>query len=177
MFSFCERKSGRKSVTNRSKTEKELTVNKKEELKFTNCFCNNGLCDYCVLVIAITDGDTFKGLTKEKEEIRFRIYGIDAPEKKQAFGTKSKEYLSNLIFGEIVGVKVDSKDRYSRSIVWVFTSDGKDVSSEMLKAGMAWHYKKYDDSVIYSKLEIEARNSKNGLWREDTPIEPWNFRN
>ena len=83
LLSACERKSGIKNV---------------EKINVKTCICENKFCDYCVKVIGITDGDTFKGLTEAKEEIKFRIYGIDAPEKKQAFGTKSKEYLSDLIF-------------------------------------------------------------------------------
>jgi endonuclease YncB( thermonuclease family) len=134
------------------------------------------LCDYCVKVIAITDGDTFKGLTDANKEIKYRIYGIDAPEKKQAFGTKSKEYLSDLIFGKTVGIKVDSKDRYGRFIVWVFTPDKNDVSVEMLKAGMAWHYKEYDNSELYSTLEIEAKSNHAGLWNDSESVAPWDFR-
>lgn len=160
-LSSCERKSGRKNLQGKvSET----------------CICETQLCDYCVQVVGITDGDTFKGLTKEKEEIKYRIYGIDAPEKKQAFGTKSKEYLSNLIFGKTVGIKVDSKDRYGRLIVWVITIDGKDVSAEMIKAGMAWHYKEYDDSELYSTLEIEAKSNHAGLWNDSESVAPWDFR-
>ena len=161
ILTSCERKSGRKNV---------------EEGKINACICENQLCDYCVKVVAITDGDTFKGLTDKNEEIKFRIHGIDAPEKKQAFGTKSKEYLSDLIFGKTVGIKEQSKDRYGRLVVWVYTTERKDVSAEMLKAGMAWHYKKYDDSRQYADFENEAREKKIGLWLDANPIEPWNFR-
>ena len=161
LLSSCERKSGRKNI---------------ERSNINICICENQLCDYCVKVIGITDGDTFKGLTEDKKEIKFRIYGIDAPEKKQAFGTKSKEYLSNLIFGKIVGVKVQSKDLYGRSIAWVYTPDGKDVSAEMLKAGMAWHYKKYDDSELYETLENEAKSKHTGLWMDNQSTAPWDFR-
>jgi len=130
-----------------------------------------------VKVIAIADGDTFHGLTEDKEDIRFRIYGIDAPEKNQAFGNRSKQYLSNLIFGQIVVIKVQNKsDRYGRPIVWVYTPDDKDVSAEMLKAGMAWHYKKYDSTPEYAEYEIEARKAKLGLWVDNNPVAPWDFR-
>jgi len=142
-LSSCERKSGRKSQ------QREVSE---------TCICKTQTCDYCVKVVGITDGDTFRGLTKEKEEIKYRIYGIDAPEKKQPFGTKSKEYLSDLIFRKTVGIKVDSKDRYGRLIVWVITPDGKDVSAEMIKAGMAWHFKQYDNSGLYETLEAEAKD-------------------
>ncbi len=87
ILSSCERKSGKRNLTGSEST---------------SCICEKISCDYCVFVTGIIDGDTFKGLTKDKKEIKFRIYGIDAPEKKQAFGTKSKEYLADLIFGKTV---------------------------------------------------------------------------
>ena len=133
--------------------------------------------DYYIQVVGITDGDTFKGLTQDKIEIRFRIYGIDAPENKQAFSDKSKQYLSDLIYGKRVGIVVQKKsDGYGRPVVWVYTPENKDVSAEMLKAGMAWHYKQYDKSAKYSELESEARNHKIGLWSDNNPIAPWDFR-
>jgi endonuclease YncB( thermonuclease family) len=59
----------------------------------------------------------------------------------------------------------------------VYTPDGKDVSAEMLKAGMAWHYKKYDATPEYENYENEARKARLGLWVDNNPIVPWDFRN
>jgi endonuclease YncB( thermonuclease family) len=133
--------------------------------------------DYKVKVVGVTDGDTFKGLTVEKQQIKFRIYGIDAPEKKQAYGNRSKQYLSDLIFGKTVCIKIQKQsDRYGRPIVWVYTLDGKDISAEMIKAGMAWHYKQYSKEVEYAELENAARRQKNGLWSDKNPVEPWKYR-
>lgn len=161
LFTSCEHKSGRKTTQNSD---------------LSNCICEKNLCDYCVRVIGITDGDTFKGLTNEKKEIKFRINGIDAPEKNQAFGTRSKEYLSSLIFGKTVGIKYHSVDRYGRLIVSVYTPEGKDVSIEMLKAGMAWHYKQYYNSELFEAIEYTAKTNLTGLWIDNSPIAPWNFR-
>lgn len=133
--------------------------------------------NYYVKVTAVSDGDTFRGLTEDNEEIRFRIYAIDAPEKHQAFGNRSKEYLSDLIFGKKVQIIVQKKtDAYKRPVVWVFTPDGKDVSSEMLKAGMAWHFSRFDSTEKYINDEAEARSQKKGLWRDINPTPPWEFR-
>ena len=148
--------------------------NKQQETKA--CICENDFCDYCVKVVSISDGDTFRGLTKDNEEIKFRIYGIDAPEKHQAFGNKSQQYLSSLIFGETVGIKVQSTDHFGRQVVWVYTLEKKDVAAEMLKAGMAWHFKKYDKSEEYASLEKNARFNNVGLWVDKNPIAPWEFR-
>ena len=118
---------------------------------------SRGQYDYYVQVVGITDGDTFNGLTQDKIEIRFRIFGIDAPEKNQAFSNRSKQYLSNLIYNKRVGIKVQKKnDVYGIPVVWVYTPDGRDGSAEMLKAGMAWHFKKYDNSEIYAELKQTA---------------------
>jgi micrococcal nuclease len=161
LFSSCERKSGRKNI---------------EKVNINHCFCQNDLCDYCVRVVGITDGDTFTGLTNKNEQIKYRIYGIDAPEKKQAYGARSTEYLSGLIFGQTVGIKVQTTDRWGRLIVWVFTTEGEDVSAEMLKAGMAWHFKRYDKTELYDILERDAKYNRIGLWQEVEPIAPWDFR-
>ena len=138
---------------------------------------SRGQYDYSVLVVAITDGDTFKGLTQDKIEVRFRIYGIDAPEKKQAFSNRSKQYLSDLIYNKRVGIKVQKKnDGYGRPVVWVYTPEGQDVSAEMIRAGMAWHFKRYDNSESYSGLEQSARAKRMGLWQDKNPVAPWDFR-
>lgn len=136
-----------------------------------------GEYDYFMNVIKISDGDTFTGLTQEKIEIRFRIYGIDAPEKKQPYSNQSQKYLSDLIYGKRVGIKVQKKnDGFGRPVVWVFTPDGKDVSAEMLKAGMAWHFKKYDKSLEYAELENNAKENRVGLWADKSPTAPWDYR-
>jgi endonuclease YncB( thermonuclease family) len=111
----------------------------------------------------------------ENGTIRVRIYGIDAPEKSQAFGRVSKEYLSKLIGGISVKVLVSNKDRYGRYICRVY-SEEKDISYEMLKAGLAWHYKRFDNSEKYSQAEKTAKTNKVGLWKDSNPIRPWQYR-
>ena len=138
-------------------------------------FCDD--CDYTVWVTGITDGDTFRGITPNNKEIRFRIYGIDAPERTQAFSNKSRQYLSDLIYQQTVGIKIqEESDIFGRPVVWVYTAQGQDVGMEMLKAGMAWHFKRYDSSAEYENLETQARLQKLGLWQDDNPIAPWDFR-
>lgn len=134
-------------------------------------------CDYYVEVVKVLDGDTFDGITKDKAELRFRIYGIDAPERTQPYSKKAAEYLSSLILGKKVGIKVQTKrDGWGRPVVWVYTPTGLDVGAELLKAGMAWHFKQYDSSKEYNQLENTARVEKKGLWKEKEPQAPWEFR-
>ena len=54
--------------------------------------------------------------------------------------------------------------------------DGRDVSAEMLKVGMAWHYKQYSKDEEYAELENTARQQKIGLWADKNPVVPWEYR-
>lgn len=125
-------------------------------------------------VIGIIDGDTYDILRDNISE-RIRVDGIDAPEKGMPFYKVSKKYLSNLIFGKYVKLNFEKKDKYGRWVGKGYIND-TDISEEMIKAGMAWHFKKYSNSEVLSDLEIEARNNKIGLWKEPNPIEPWEVR-
>jgi len=111
-----------------------------------------------VKVVGISDGDTFTGLNRDNLQLKFRIHGIDAPEKKQAFGSKAREHLGSLIFGQNVTVDVNDRDRWGRYIARVATEDGRDVGNEMIQAGLAWHYKHYDKSEAYAQAEQTARD-------------------
>ena len=131
---------------------------------------------FTVKVVGISDGDTFTGLNRDNLQLKIRIYGIDAPEKKQAFGNRAKEMLSDLIFGKDVVVDIQSQDGWGRYISYVFTQDGEDVSLRMIQEGMAWHFVKYDATEQYADAEVVARKEKKGLWVDTEPIAPWDFR-
>lgn len=127
-------------------------------------------------VVKISDGDTFTLLLNGNEQVRVRIDGIDAPEKGQAFGNRAKEYLSSLIWGEIITVCVSKTDRYGRSIGKVSTPIIEDVGLEMIKAGYAWQYRDYNNDKSYSAAENNARKLLKGLWQDRNPIRPQDFR-
>lgn len=126
-------------------------------------------------VIAVADGDTFTVLQNNRQ-VRIRIDGIDAPEKGMPYAKSSKKYLSGLCFGKFVTVKTVKIDRYGRSVSRVALPDGRDVSTEMIRAGYAWHYKKYSNDKALSDLEIRARMNKIGLWKDAHPVAPWKVR-
>lgn len=129
-----------------------------------------------VKVVGISDGDTFTAINRDNLQLKIRVYGIDAPEKKQAFGNKAKEALSSMIFGKRIFIDVQSQDKYGRYISYAFTPEGEDVSLLMITQGMAWHYKEYDSTEKYSLAEQTARKKKVGLWTDSSPVAPWIFR-
>lgn len=132
-------------------------------------------------VVRVSDGDTIAVLYKDNKTHKIRFAGIDAPESKQAYGQASKENLSKMVFGKQVKVTWEKVDKYGRTVGKVFV-DGRDVNIEQIKAGLAWHYKKYadeqpaEDRVTYAKAEEEARAAKVGLWQDPNPTPPSEFR-
>ena len=121
------------------------------------------------------DGDTIEVLHNGKAE-RIRLNGIDCPENKQAFGQKAKQYTSSMVFGKTVMVVPRKKDRYKRTVGDVFLPNGVNMSYELVKAGLAWWYRKYSDDVILAVLELEAQLEKRGLWVDPAPVPPWEWR-
>lgn len=125
-------------------------------------------------VVGVTDGDTITVLVN-KESIKVRLEGIDAPESGQSFGTKSNQALSEMVFGKKVTIKKTGEDRYGRTLGVVVVGD-VDANAKMIQDGWAWHFKKYNDEDRLAKLEVEAREAKRGLWAEATPLAPWDYR-
>ncbi len=132
-------------------------------------------------VVKITDGDTRYVLDANNEQHKIRLAGIDAPERKQAYGLASRKHLASIVTGQQVTIEYQKRDRYGR-IVGKVLLDGIDVCLEQVKAGFAWHYKKYqheqsaEDQRLYSVAEANARDARLGLWRENNPIPPWEYR-
>ena len=139
-------------------------------------------------VVGVADGDTVtilvvEGTTKTPRKIR--INGIDAPEKAQAFGNRSKEAMSDLAFGKDAEADCGKVDRYGRDICLVRVA-GVDVGLKLIEQGLAWHYKAYQrdqkpaDRVRYDMAETEAREAKRGIWRDlgtsSPPVPPWEWR-
>ena len=132
-------------------------------------------------VVGVADGDTITVLDADKVQHKIRLAGIDAPEKKQAFGNRSKESLSALAFDKTVNVETSKRDRYGRQIGKVLVN-GQDVNLVQVERGMAWFYRKYqreqspNDQKLYEAAEDTARADKRGLWRDADPMPPWEFR-
>jgi endonuclease YncB( thermonuclease family) len=128
-------------------------------------------------VIRILDGDTMEVLYQHMP-IKIRLAHIDCPEKRrsQPFGNQAKQALSDLCFGQYVIVYGQKYDRYRRLIAVVINQKKQILNQEMIRQGMAWHFKKYSTDAGYAQLEITARKNKVGLWRDINPIAPWEWR-
>ena len=126
-------------------------------------------------VVSVTDGDTIKILTKSKRLYKIRLNCIDAPERSQAFGKKSKANLSKLVAGRVVDIEYKKTDRYGRILGTVFINN-QDMNLIQIKDGYAWVYRRYCKRADYYKAEEYARNRKLGLWYDKYPLPPWDFR-
>jgi endonuclease YncB( thermonuclease family) len=126
-------------------------------------------------VVGVLDGDTLVLLTPEKRQVKVRLAQIDAPEKSQAFGQRSKQSLSDLVFGKQVRVEQQDNDRYGR-VVGRVSVGSVDANAEQVKRGMAWVYRKYARDRSLFTLEEEAKSTKRGLWADPHTIPPWEYR-
>ena len=146
-------------------------------------------------VIKIADGDTVTIVDDSGKKHRIRLAGIDAPEKNQPYGDVSTQGLNKLVSGRIVTIEYEKRDRYKRIIGKVLVDPPGEVfcmaldcvkkidaGLEQIKAGLAWHYKKYqseqseEDRRLYSEAESEARRKPIGLWVSKDRIPPWQWR-
>ena len=126
-------------------------------------------------VVAIIDGDTVEVMHEGRAE-RIRLNGIDAPEKKQAYGRRAQDFLGEMIFKQNVRVMIRSKDRYGRTVADLYLG-AKNVNQEMVRAGLAWWFRRYAPrDMVLRELEEKAREASLGLWADPDATAPWNFR-
>ncbi len=125
-------------------------------------------------VVGVHDGDTLT-LRTINETPKVRLFGIDTPELGQPFGNNAKQALSSLVFGKSVTISSSGKNRYDRTLGVVFLGNGN-VNAQMIRMGMAWHYKQYSNSVPMQQFEDYARANRIGLWADPNPIAPWDWR-
>ena len=128
-------------------------------------------------VIAITDGDTIKILTPAKRQIKVRLAEIDTPEKRQPYGKRAKQVLSDKIYRKQVAVVKVAIDRYKRLVGKVYLGN-RYINAEMVADGAAWVYRKYSKDPWLLELERQAREEGRGLWalQEDQRVAPWEWR-
>ena len=125
-------------------------------------------------VVKIADGDTLTIVIDGRKE-KIRLSDIDTPERKQPFGTRAKQALSELTFGKTITVLTETRDRYGR-VIGQISVDGIDVNAELVRLGFAWVYRKYSNDAVLLQLEEVARTEGLGLWADSNPIPPWEWR-
>jgi endonuclease YncB( thermonuclease family) len=131
--------------------------------------------DFNGKVIAVLDGDTIEVLHEKKPE-RIRLYGIDCPEKWQAFGQKAKQATSSLVFRKDVRVETHGRDKHRRTLGTVFQGE-VNVNQELVKNGWCWWFSKYvPKDTLLKQFEQEAKEAKKGLWADPNPTPPWLYR-
>jgi micrococcal nuclease len=130
-------------------------------------------------VIGIADGDTLTARCETAAAVAtnvvVRLAGIDAPEKGQAFGQRSRQALAALCFKKRAEIHPVATDRYGRTVARV-VCDRVDASAEQVRVGLAWAYTRYDADKSATKLERGAREQRLGLWADPSPIAPWDWR-
>lgn len=145
-------------------------------------------------VVGVHDGDTITVLDSSKKQHKIRLAAIDAPELKQAFGTRSRQNLAALVFEKDVAVEWEKPDRYKRIVGKVLLSESGadcafrdcrkslDAGLQQIRDGMAWHYKQYEreqspeDRGRYATADRDARAAKRELWADPQPVPPWEWR-
>ncbi|CAM4265669.1 Thermonuclease family protein [Comamonas aquatilis] len=145
------------------------------------------------LIVGVSDGDTLTarcGEPGQYEQVKVRLQGIDAPERKQPFGERARQALAELTFQKQAELRCNKIDRYKRHVcsVWVKPNEAPgsnktlDVGLAMVTQGMAWWYRAYaseqspQERGQYEFAEQEAKARKIGLWRNPEPIAPWDWR-
>ncbi len=132
-------------------------------------------------VVSVQDGDTLTILDDESRQHRIRVSGIDAPEKDQPYGAVSTAHVMELVYGKLVTAECEKVDRYGREVCTIRVDD-VDVGLAQLRAGLAWHYKKYASEQspkqrqAYAEAEKVAKEKALGLWLLSTPTPPWDWR-
>mgnify|MGYP001170498696 CR=1 FL=1 len=125
-------------------------------------------------VSRVADGDTIT-VVHGGDMTRIRLDGIDTPEMDQAFGVQARMFTSSRVSDRQVIVTVHDVDRYGRFVGRV-QIDGVDLSVALVSEGLAWHYTRYSDDAVLARAEAEARTKKIGLWTQQSPVPPWEFR-
>jgi endonuclease YncB( thermonuclease family) len=133
------------------------------------------LADFTGRVVGVSDGETIKVMHNGRAE-KIQLYGIDCPEKAQPFGSKAKQFTSEMVFGKVVRVEVKDFDRYGRTVEDEILPNGRVLNRELVAAGLAWWYRQYSQDATLGQLEVDARAARRGLWADLAPVPPWCWR-
>lgn len=130
------------------------------------------------LIVAIADGDTLTArcdVQGNQKTFVVRLSQIDAPEKRQPWGDRSRQHLAVLCFKRSAVIREEGHDRYRRMVARV-ECDGTDANAAQVLAGMAWVFDRHVTDHRLYELQDEAQGAKRGLWADAAPVPPWNWR-
>ncbi len=131
--------------------------------------------DFSGQVVGVIDGDTVDVLSPQLQKQRVRLISIDAPERSQPFGTRSKQALSDMVYGKQVAVVDHGKDMYGRQLGEVMVGTAS-ANKAMVHLGLAWAYRPKLQDNSYVDIENTARQARRGLWADPNPVAPWTYR-
>ena len=126
-------------------------------------------------VVGVDDGQSVT-VQKEGRSSRIRLCGLEAPRPGQEYAGQSKAFLAGLAFGREVTVKPRERGADGRLAAVVQLKDGRNVNQEVVRAGMAWAARAPAADPALVEIEADARGDRRGLWREENPVAPWDFR-
>lgn len=134
-----------------------------------------------VRVLQVYDGDSLLVRGAGQRPYGVRLAGIDAPERAQPHADVSRRALQALLHGRDVRIEPLKVDLYGRTVGRVFVA-GRDAGMAQLRAGLAWHFARYDADLPprvarrYARAERQARLQRIGLWSDEAPLPPWEHR-
>lgn len=132
------------------------------------------LASHAYKVIGIADGDTLT-ILEGSRPLKLRLANVDAPEKSQPYGQRSKQSLSDLCWNKDAQYETQDTDRYGRTVA-VVTCGGVEVNRAQVERGFAWVYPKYNRDPSLPQLQEDARGMQRGLWSDRNPVPPWEYR-
>ncbi len=128
-------------------------------------------------VVGVLDGDTLTIETRSGKQVRVRLKEVDAPEASQTFGRQARQFVESLALGKNVQIKYAAVDRYGRIIGEIILPDGRVLNRELLRHGLAWHYRvHFPGDELLREREYRAWKQKAGLWVDPSAVPPWEFR-
>ena len=159
-------------------------VEKKQERKYSSEKSAPALDKNEYRLVRLADGDSFELEDSRKRKIKVRLYGVDAPEGKQAFGNASRNHLRKLLDGKKLLIRSMYKDNHQRNVAIVyFSQNGKpdelSINQRQVQAGMAWVYDYFCTNSVCNTWKLEeamAQKQKLGLWSDSNPVPPWQWR-
>lgn len=126
----------------------------------------------------MADGDTITVINQNNESVRIRLAGVDCPESTQSHGNNAKQFTVSKVSGKRVRIQPETIDKYGRT-VGIVLINGENLNQQIVEHGHGWVYRKYCTAGFcndWLKKEEAAKDAKVGLWKENNPQPPWEWR-